>query len=180
MPWRHDTSRRLVLALATLGAVVTVAGPGYTQANQDAVPRDSREHLKQARVALDEGAYAAAIAQADSVLAIDAVNADAFYYKGLAQVAVGDTAATVATLTRGVGVAPMSSRLKLFLARMYMAAGDLDGTDALVDAVLAIKPREGEALYLKGMVHWKRGELTEALELFDRSLEIGLAARGRP
>ena len=172
----------LVLAVALVWAwslplvAQTDAGAGedkYAKAKQ------VRKYLKQAVRELDAGDTEQALVCLDSVFLLDDSNADAHYYKALAFAHSGDTASARETLTAGVSKAPMSSKLKLFMAQFHLAASEIEQARSMVDAVLAIKPREGEALYLKGLVLLGQGDTTQALELLQKAAEIGLAKGGK-
>ena len=53
--------------------------------------------------------------------------------------------------------------------------GDTAGALELLNAVLAIKPKEGEALYLKGLALSHQGDTTQAVELYQKALDISLS-----
>ena len=80
----------------------------------------------------------------------------------------------MSVLAEGVENAPLSSRLKLFLARLKLAQGDLEGATELLDQVLAIKPKEGEALYLRGLACLDRGDTLQAMEEWESALRFSL------
>ena len=73
-------------------------------------------------------------------------------------------------LETGVEEAPLSSRLKLLLARLRLAEGRMDAAGGLVDDVLSVKPREEEALYLKGLIALERGDTTRAIDSWQKAL----------
>ena len=130
-----------------------------------------RAFLKTALASMDEGRYTEAEIALDSVLICDPDNPDAYYHK--ARIALHgdatDTTAAASALTTGVERAPRSTRLKLLLARVHLAGGKFDDAATLLDDVLAIKPREGEALYLKSLVLLNRADTTQALELMEKA-----------
>lgn len=138
-----------------------------------------RQFLKQAIEKAEAEQYQAALIDLDSVLALDQKNADAFYYRSLVFVHSGDTAAAVETLVEGTTKAPLSARIKLLLARLYLRAGETDQALIQIDTVLAIKPRLSEALYLKGIASANRTDSSAAIEALAKALEITLAGGGR-
>ena len=81
------------------------------------------------------------------------------------------------TLTDGVRVAPLSSRLKILLGRLELLGGNVERASELTEGVLAIKPREGEALYLLGLIQLAEGDTTEAMDSWHRALEVSLVGR---
>jgi Tfp pilus assembly protein PilF len=179
---RNAQRLSLVLAVALIWALSlplmaqTDAGSGV---DKFAKMKQVRKYLKQAVDGLDIGDIDKAMVYLDSAFLLDDSNADAHYFKALALMQTGDTASASETLTAGISMAPMSSRLKLLMAQIHLAAAELEQAKALVDAVLAIKPRQGEALYLKGLVLLGQGDTTLALESFQKATEIGLAKGGK-
>ena len=165
----------LVWALSQPLVAQTDAGAGD---DKYARMKQVRNYLKQAVEGLDSGDNEKTMACLDSVFQLDDDNADAYYYQALAFVHSGDTASARETLVAGASKAPMSSQLRLFMAQIHLAAAEIEQAGSMVDAVLAIKPREGEALYLKGLVLLGQGDTTLALESLQKAAEIGLATGG--
>ncbi len=147
-------------------------------ADRREVIRRGRLMLKEAVRQIRSGELDSASTNLESILAEDPKNADAFYHAARVLVRRGDTTAAVARLEDGVRAAPLSSRLKLFLARLRIAAGDLDGAGELVGKVLAIKPREAEALYLKGWILVERGDTAGAADAWHEALRFTLERGG--
>ncbi len=170
------TGVALIIVLVT-GLQVSVVDV-TAQDDKYARQRECRRLLKDALALMQGGQYPEALEIIDSVLAVDPGHADGYYYRGLTRLHSGDSAGARQALTEGTKVAPMSSRIKLLLARLQLAVGDAAAAEALVDAVLMIKPREGEALYLRGLIEMDRGDTTAAVETFGQALEYGLAKRG--
>lgn len=173
---RIATATLLVLLLAA-----SLCGQSDSPSGDDKQARLKlvRQHLKQAIKEAKSEQYPEALASLDSVLAIDEKNADAFYYKSLVFVHSGDTAAATEVLVEGTSKAPFSARIKLLLARLYLVDGKTDQAVQLIDTVLAIKPRLGEALYLKGMASAILSDSAAAVEALAKALEITLAGGGR-
>lgn len=159
--------------------VVAVAAAASAQDDKYAKRKAARKLLKTAVENIDSGQYGVAMTILDSVLVVDAKNADAFYYHGLALIYSGDTALATQTLTEGTVVAPMSSRIKLMLARLHLKAGEYALAESLVSAVLAIKPREGEALYLKGSIALAQGDTAAAVASFEHALQAAMPEGGK-
>jgi len=132
-----------------------------------------RETLKE----IDAGNYDAALADIDSVLLCNPKNADAYYHRGRILISKKDTTAAVAALTDGVKIAPLSTRNRLLLARLKLELNAIDEASEQIDNVLAIKPRQSEALYLKGMVQLAKGDTTQTVETFEKSLDLYFARK---
>lgn len=104
----------------------------------------------------------------------DPNNADALFHFGRLMLWQGDSAGAISMLEAGVKEAPLSSRLKLLLARLKLAEGDIDVAAGLVLDVLSVKPREGEALYLRGRILLERGDTTRAVDSWEEALRTRL------
>lgn len=134
-----------------------------------------RNLLKEAVADIDSGKYDEALTRLDSVFHCDQANPDAFYYKALILGWRADTVGVMKLLESGVEKAPLSSRLKVLLARYLIARGSHDKAWDHVESVLAIKPRECEALYLKGMILEERKDTAAAVETYRKALDISLS-----
>ena len=108
----------------------------------------------------------------DSILIIENNNADALYYKSLSYYHTGDTTITLESLRKGVELSPLSSRLKILLARVLLNQNNTTEAINVIDAVLAIKPKLPEALYLKGLSLLAQNDSTQAVVYFQKSLEF--------
>lgn len=174
---------RLAVLALFIGFVITVMSPASVSSQAADSDRQTtivrmkqcRLFLKSAKEYVAEGAYDSALIVLDSVLACDPKNPDGFFRKGQIHLYTGDTAAAVATFASGVERAPMSSRMKLALARLKLIAGATEEASSLIDNVLAIKPRQSEALYLRGMCSLASGDSTVAIERFQKALDLTFA-----
>lgn len=167
----------VLVVLATFFHVATVCAQSENSQKSDkrARAKQTRKILKGAVKNFEKRDYQTALVQLDSVIALIVSNPDGYYYKGLIQTRLGDTSAAIETLARGVSQAPMSSRIKLLLARLYIDAGRVDDAFLLIGRVLAIKPREGEALYLRGLVEMHKGDTSSATVTFNQALDLALS-----
>lgn len=177
---------RLTRAAVLIGAgLICCAAPLFGESPADSADQ-KRAQVRQCRAWLrsaidnrEQGRVAEALADLDSVLLCDAKNPDAYFLRSQLLVQKGDTAGAVAALRTGVAEAPLSARIKLYLARLLVARGEFDEAVTLVDAVLVIKPREGEALYLKGLLDLQSGSGEAALDYFEAALTYGLESHAR-
>ena len=159
----------LLLALVLAGSAAGANAQDEREARQRC-----RDRLKTAVQACAEGRPAEALPVLDEVLGCDPDSPDAFYWQGRAHLALGDTAAAAGALTEGTAAAPLSSQLKLLLARVRLGQGRSEEAAALAGTVLAVKPREGEALYLRGLARLAAGDTTAALADWSLSLDAAL------
>ena len=176
------TDRRNIVAPVLLAIVVfwvsAIVGSAAAQEAKFDRVRDGRRLTKAGRGLIHAGHYDSALIALDSVLAADSSNADAWYYRSLAQVRTGDTAVALESLVQGSSRAPLSTRIKLFLARLHLIGGDVASAEAALDHILAIKPNEGEAHYLKALVQLQRSDTTAALESFEHALKTAFPSEG--
>ncbi len=166
---------RLCLALVMLhllsGSTSSQAGE-LSKAEQT---KQNRSLLKSAVRCIQHDSLESALRALDSLLAIDPDNPDAYYYKGLAHLHNGDTVLAIADLSTGTAVAPLASRNKLLLARLYLDRGNVNEAQTLIDEVLAIKPSEGEALYLRGLSLLAVQDTAAALNKLEQAIRTGLS-----
>jgi predicted Zn-dependent protease len=171
----NGRARASLLLVAT--GVLAWWSPADSQGEGEREQR--REQLRQSRALLGDagdlfaaGAYDSAGVRLRVVLENDQANPDAHYLLGRVLLAQGDTAAAVTITEQGVGRAPLSTRLKLLLARLQIEAGRADEAGRLLDEVLALCPRDGEVLYLRGLAHFASGDSLAALAAWRSSLAI--------
>jgi uncharacterized protein HemY len=173
----------ILVVIATVLLPLTAGG----QTDDDTARKEARRaQIRQCRAILQETLRQFETGDYDSarVLLLDArkcdpKNPDVFFHSARVALHFGDTTKATSLLHDGIAAAPLSSRLKLYLARLRLAAGAAAAADSLVSQVLAIKPREGEALYLKGEVLLYQGDSTQALDYWQRAVERGLKRRRR-
>jgi predicted Zn-dependent protease len=166
--------------LAFLSILVALLVGGIRTDAQDSGERDRRrEQIRRSRAQLAEalkhiesGAYDSAAVKLDGILADDPGNADAHFHLGRTWLARADTTAAVSVLRQGAERAPLSTRMKLLLARLLIAGGSPTEAAAMLDGVLIIRPEDGETLYLRGLAHLAGGDSLAALETWRKSLEI--------
>lgn len=149
---------------------------------EDSVAADRQTTIQRSRALLLEAQEAFAVGETDTALARlemvleeDPANPDAFYFIGLIKLSHADTSGAEVALTNGVKLAPLSRRLKLLLARVWVEAGKTDEAEALVAEVMAIRPRDLDALYIRGLIALARNDSTEAIGLWETALteELG-------
>ena len=141
--------------------------------------RRSRALLAEAVDAIDAGEHESASVSLRTILEDDPRNADAHYHLGRTLLAQGDTTGARAILLAGTEKAPLSTRMKLLLARLHIIEGSPEAAAALLDGILKLRPKDGETLYLRGLAHLAVGDSLAALEAWRTSLEIAVEG-GRP
>ena len=173
-----------LVARVTCSGVVfclLIAGSVLEQSDQDVLDEKRRKRTEVRRLHrliktnYESQQYDVALARIDSLLTNDPKNADAFYYKGRIHATIGDTTAAETTLTGGAEAAPRSARIKTYLGRLYFLQDRPAEAIEVLDKVLAIKPKESPALYLKGQSLLLVGDTAAGLEALEAALQIQLA-----
>jgi putative PEP-CTERM system TPR-repeat lipoprotein len=100
--------------------------------------------------------------------------------RSAAQLATGNTAAAQASAAEAERLTPQSLEAQLNSARVALAVNDLSGAETKIGRVLAINPRSGEALLLKGQLQNQREDRVGAIRTFGEAIAAApnlLAAR---
>ena len=152
--------------------VITLLLPTESPAN-DRMERRAQVSalLKKSRGELAAGQYQSALASLLEAKGIDPNNQDAYYLTAVAHLALKDTLQARAVLTEGAEKAPLSSRIKLLLARVHLHSAEYDEAEQLLSAVFRFKPNNEEAMYLSGLVSLARGDTTRTLEVWQAALD---------
>ena len=80
-------------------------------------------------------------------------------------------------MEEGITKVPLSSRLKIITSRLYINVGKPDEALAYLEAVLKIKPKNAESLYLSGIIYLQKADTTQALDLFEKALQNSLSGK---
>ncbi len=169
--------RRIVLIVLTI-SIGSFLLPSFAFSQDDASAKDARRKnkkicrqlLRSAKISFRDGAYNEAKAFLDSLILCDISNPDAYYFLSKINLVRGDTHAAESQASTGIEKAPKSSRLKLLLARIKISLGDYAKALELTESVLKIKPREGKALYYKGLALKGLGDPT-AINILEKAVE---------
>ena len=164
-----------MVILGCLCAGLFLWAGGADAAGRQAVIQHSRALLVEAQEAFAAGQSDTALARLDSILVEDPANPDAFYFIGLIKLSHADTAGAELALVEGVRLAPLSRRLKLLLARVWVESGKTLEADELVSEVMVLRPLDVDALYIKGLIALAENDSTAAIEFWDQALsnELG-------
>lgn len=176
------SSIRIFLLFSLLFAAFSLTNL-FAQATKDAKSGTRNKYiqvskfLKSAKEAFESGNYDKATQNIDSILAVDASNPDAVYYKAKILVISNDTAQAISALKEGVTSAPRSSKLNLLLARLELSRNMYSEAMASIENILMFRPRDGEALYLKGKGLLLQGDTLQAAEILEKALEISITGK---
>jgi arabinofuranosyltransferase len=98
----------------------------------------------------------------DELLAVQPSNLEALYQRGVARVAEGDPSGARADLEAVVAAAPGHGAASLELARLDLRERRIDDAGARIDALLALRPDDPDAIFLRGDVFRLRRRLDDA------------------
>jgi Flp pilus assembly protein TadD len=84
-------------------------------------------------------------------------------YRGMAQLALGDTNAAEAAMADAERLDPKALGPKLAMARLLLSKADYAAAEKKIDEALVIAPRDSQSLDVKGITLMGRGDLTGAL-----------------
>jgi tetratricopeptide (TPR) repeat protein len=183
---------RLVFAAATLAASVAAAAeaPKLPRLDVSALPRGVREPVAEAyRRAETPPPSAAAVGELGMILhayeqydsaracyaqarALDPGSFDWAYLAGLVASQLGERDEAVLSFGDALRVRPGSLPARLRLADVLRAKGDLAGSRALYEAILAGEPGSPQAQYGLGRVEAARGRLEAAVERYQRAIVL--------
>jgi tetratricopeptide (TPR) repeat protein len=131
------------------------------------------------------GNMKAARSELQSAVKSDVRNLDALQQLSILQIVEGDAEYAVEGLTRVIRQEPERFEAYLQRAEALSLEGDLDGALSDMDLYLLYFPKSDSALYRKGLIQFRHGKYLDAIQSFNRSLELnqGVAdyffARGR-
>ncbi len=166
-------------ALAVLSIVIIFRIDAFSQTGSHSIDgREStlakRELLNSALAMIDSGYLDRSIDYLDSLLRIEPANPEAFLCKARIFGWQGDSASAIDILSGGVERSPRTVRLRTALARLLIETKAYDDAWNHVDKALAVISNDGEALYLKGLILEKRGDIDNALEMYKKAAAVSL------
>lgn len=133
--------------------------PGHTETTAFLVAlENARLNFKEAR------------SLAQSLLATDADNADAYYQLAVAAAGIGDFAASITAAERAVELGHANPKLRIVLVESLLAENRVDDAIAVVDEYRRRWKDDSVGDYLQAQVHARQGNLEQARELYERVL----------
>lgn len=166
----------IVLSLIVLFICVSLgAQETDSKLSRRDIIKQNRLLMKESLTLIDNNHLDSASIYLDSILTLDNKNPDAHYYKGFILLQKGDTTTAMTILSDGISKSPMSTRLKILSSKILLNQGSFAEAGLLLDKILAIKPREGEALYLKGVSLLEVNDTAAAIEKFQKALGIAFS-----
>lgn len=121
--------------------------------------------MSEALQAANGGEYTAAIESADRILAVDPLDAEAYYLRGMSELAINDPVAAVGSLRRALYVDPAFALAAFQLGRAHELRGDAQ----------AARRAYARTLHLLGRGDGHRSRLLDQADLDD----LAVACRAR-
>jgi tetratricopeptide (TPR) repeat protein len=78
-----------------------------------------------------------------------------------------------AVAARPAPTVPVPAGEVFAIATEYVEAGRLDAAERILGHILAVAPRQADALHLKGLIAFRRGKIADAAVLMERSIAEG-------
>ena len=113
-----------------------------------------------------------AVARAESTLAADPRNVDRIIQLGLAQSAIRQYRAAIATFTRGIAIAPDNAMLYRWRGHRYLSIRQLDSARADLEHGLALDSTLYGCWYHLGIVKYVTGDFNGAADAFAHALPL--------
>ena len=161
--------KKISLLVAIILAVLFCSGCSLT---------DKNENIKAGMAAIEALDYDGALA--NFALAKEAGENERLLYRGEGLAYMGKVqyaeaeAAFEAALSHSNGRPDsMDYDINYYLATAYYKQGDVDKAIKVYDAIIALKPEDKDAYYLRGVMYTQKGSLEQATENFDKAISLG-------
>lgn len=155
---------------ALIAALFLVSTTAFGQASRREQVEKQRQLLRRVVTFVQAGSLDSAEVYLDEMEALDPSNPDVVFQKARLAAARGDTAQAVSILQAGIDQGLRAPRLRIYLARLKIELGELEGAEEALNFVLMMRPHDGESLYLMGMIHLARGDTTAALDSWEKAM----------
>lgn len=172
IPNDFSTSERIMKhAITVVTAVASLACVSLTGCNR------AESAVDTAGEALVTGDYATAASVTDSVIAAGGADKLIFREKGIARLAEGDYAGAIDTFIKALNcsngiVEQTDIDISYYLAVAQFKAGELEAAHETADAVIAIRPKDDGAYFLRGKIDLAMGNKDAAISDFDSTVSL--------
>ena len=162
---KHYREKTAVILAALALAVLPGCGSGKT------------ENLDQGMALVEQLEYEEALKSFDAAV-INGEDAQLAYRgMGLAYMGLSQYDSAVSSLQRALSYSDerpdqMDYDINYYLATAYYKQGNLDGAKGVYESIIALRPREKNAYYLKGVIELAQGDTEAASADFDTAVSI--------
>lgn len=163
--------RFVVIAALVVGSLYTPPGLDIAVAQ----PADATVFVGRAILAYQERRYQDALTDLREALQLDPKSVDAYYYSGLALVALGRPAEAAQALEQARALAPQDDAVLYQLGSIYFSEGRLQDAEPLLEQAFARNPRLGGLGHLVGLLRYQRGDYSGALRALNAETSTDLA-----
>jgi len=155
-----NTARRMV---AMSAVVCTLLG------TPAAIAAQSVQYRSPAGIAFRSQPDTGAIARAEAQLAAEPMNVQRYIALGIAQSGARQFREAIATFTRGLAIAPNDVMLYRWRGHRYLSVREFDKSLSDLQRGYALDSTNYGILFHLGVLHFSRGEFTEAARLFAKA-----------
>ena len=163
-------SSRVISSAALTAALLLASTSVFAQASKREQVEEQRQLLRRVVTFVQAGVLDSAEIYLNELEAVDPSNPDVVFQRARLAAARGDTTQAVTILQAGIDQGLRAPRLRIYLARLQIELGELEGAQEALEFVLMMRPHDGESLYLMGMIHLARGDTTAALDSWEKAL----------
>ncbi len=158
-------------------AVLLTAGCGVSGCAAAGGGTESGEHTAQGMKYIEELSYEEALTSFDAALLNKEDPQAAYRGQGIAYMGLTDYEKAAECLERALSYSDasldqMDFDVNYYLATAYYKLGELDKAKGVYEAIVAMRPKEKNAWYLKGVVELEQGDTEAAGADFDRAVAI--------
>lgn len=162
---KHYRRKAAVILAAFTLAILPGCGSGKT------------ENLDQGMALVEQLEYEEALKSFDAAVLNGEDAQLAYRGMGLAYMGLSQYDSAVSSLQRALSYSDerldqMDYDINYYLATAYYKQGDLDSAKGVYEAIIALRPKEKNAYYLKGVVELKQGDPESAAADFDTAVSI--------
>lgn len=142
-------------------------------------PQNKAALLKKAKLNLIAQDYRKTFESIKKLLAIDKINPDAYYTRGIAFLEYGDTAAAVNDLLKAVEQNQQYYEAYVQLGELYALRKD-PMAEMYFRNALNIRPKSKEALYMLGMYYQETEKFDKAIAVYQNFAQADTTVRNAP
>ena len=132
----------------------------------------ARNKYKIAKNMFYSGMYQDAEKELEGALKIDGHYADALWLMGLTKMALNKNEEAVECFKRVTSEQPKHYPARLYLANLYMALNQQEKASEQIEYYITNMPADPNGHYAKGVLEYSKGNLTNAIKLWDKSISL--------
>ncbi len=132
----------------------------------------ARNKYKIAKNMFYSGMYQDAEKELEAALKMDGHYADALWLMGLTKMALNKNEEAVECFRRVTAEQPKHYPARLYLANLYMSLNQQEKASEQIEYYITNMPADPNGHYAKGVLEYSKGNLTNAIKLWDKSISL--------